>query len=79
MGVRISLRLTAGVLAIAVLFGSTPSGARGAIVDRISRQRSEIEAIHARLQRKRDQLGFEALRERDYRRQLSETNASIAW
>jgi murein DD-endopeptidase MepM/ murein hydrolase activator NlpD len=78
MGVRVAVRTVAGVLAVAVLFGSAPSGARAAIADRITRQRSELEAIHARLQRKRGQLDFEALRERDYQRQLTETNASIA-
>lgn len=44
----------------------------------IVRQRSKIEAIHARLQQKRQQLDFEVTREADVRHQLDQTNASIA-
>lgn len=46
--------------------------------DQIARQRARIEAIHARLVQKRQQLDFESLRARDYRRQLSQTTASIS-
>jgi murein DD-endopeptidase MepM/ murein hydrolase activator NlpD len=44
----------------------------------IVQQQSKIEAIHARIREKRDQLQFEALREADIRHQLGETTTAIS-
>jgi len=44
----------------------------------IVQQQSKIEAIHARIRQKRDQLQFEALREADIKRQLGETTSAIS-
>ena len=46
--------------------------------DQIARQRARIEATHARLVKKRQQLDFESLRVRDFARQLSQTTKSIS-
>jgi murein DD-endopeptidase MepM/ murein hydrolase activator NlpD len=68
-----------GVFVLALMLGSFPA-ARGAAAtsDQIQRQRSQINATHERLHQKRQQLNLEELRERDYKRQLSESSASIA-
>jgi murein DD-endopeptidase MepM/ murein hydrolase activator NlpD len=44
----------------------------------IVQQQSKIEATHARIREKRDQLQFEANREADIRRQLGETTTAIS-
>jgi murein DD-endopeptidase MepM/ murein hydrolase activator NlpD len=44
----------------------------------IVQQQSKIDAIHARIRKKRDQLEFEALRENDIRHQLGETTTAIS-
>jgi murein DD-endopeptidase MepM/ murein hydrolase activator NlpD len=44
----------------------------------IVQQQSKIDAIHARIREKRDQLEFEALRETDIRHQLGETTTAIS-
>ena len=44
----------------------------------IVQQQSKIDAIHARIREKRDQLEFEAHRESDIRRQLGETTTAIS-
>jgi murein DD-endopeptidase MepM/ murein hydrolase activator NlpD len=66
------------VLATGALLFESGTVARAGFADRIDRQRSALEAIHARIKQKRAQLRFEELREADYRRQFSETSASIA-
>ena len=68
--------MVAFVAIFAVTMTATATRARTS--DSIARQRAKIHAIHARLQQKRQQLNFEAVRETDFKRQLSETNASIA-
>jgi murein DD-endopeptidase MepM/ murein hydrolase activator NlpD len=54
----------------------------GAPVDAASpaivQQQSKIEAIHARIREKRDQLQFESAREADIRHQLGETTTAIS-
>jgi murein DD-endopeptidase MepM/ murein hydrolase activator NlpD len=44
----------------------------------IVQQQSKIDAIHARIRKRRDQLEFEALRETDIRHQLGETTTAIS-
>lgn len=77
MGQHLRGHWTAAVLAASALLFGTGTVAQATFSDRIEHQRSAIEAIHARIKQKRAQLHFEELREADYRRQLSETNASI--
>lgn len=64
--VFVALLLCRGVTAVAA--------ASSAIVQ----QQSKINAIHARINEKRDQLQFEARREADIRRQLGETTTAIS-
>ncbi len=66
------------VLAACMFAALFPGGAHATIGDKIERKQAEIDALHARLDRKRDQLHFQELREQDLARQLGETNASIA-
>jgi murein DD-endopeptidase MepM/ murein hydrolase activator NlpD len=49
-----------------------------AVGDKIEAKQAEIDAVHRRLERKRDQLHFQEVRSRDLEAQLSETNAGIA-
>ncbi len=66
------------VLAAVSVVTAFPSATRATIGDKIQRKQAEIDALHARLDRKRDQLRFQESREQDLARQLGETNASIA-
>jgi murein DD-endopeptidase MepM/ murein hydrolase activator NlpD len=50
----------------------------GAASPAIVQQQSKIEAIHARIREKRDQLQFEALQETDIRHQLGQTTTAIS-
>ena len=72
-----TLRWAVFLLAGAI-FATTGTAARASSSDLITRQKARVEAIHARLVQKRQQLDFETLRARDYRRQLSQTTASIS-
>jgi murein DD-endopeptidase MepM/ murein hydrolase activator NlpD len=78
-GRRSATRLAAFV-ACATLFasGSPHDAASASIGDRIHATQAQIDALHKRLERKRDELGFQQQREADLVRQLGETNASIA-
>ncbi|MGH8164822.1 MAG: PcsB-like coiled-coil domain-containing protein, partial [Rhodanobacteraceae bacterium] len=57
--------------------GVAPARASG-LQDRIRRHQRQIHETHVQLQRKRDQLGADRLRERDLRDQLQRTNGAIA-
>lgn len=57
---------------------AAPRSVVATIGDKIQSKQAEIDALHRRLDRKRDQLHFQEQRERDLARQLGETNDSIA-
>ena len=63
---------------VGAIFATTGTTFGANSSDQIARQRARIDEIHARLAQKRQQLDFEALRASDYRRQLSQTTASIS-
>jgi septal ring factor EnvC (AmiA/AmiB activator) len=66
--------MLAAALASLALFAS-----RGPVAaDSISAKQAQIEALHARLERKRDLLNFQQRRAADLANQLNETNGSIA-
>ncbi|HEY8296619.1 MAG TPA: peptidoglycan DD-metalloendopeptidase family protein [Candidatus Baltobacteraceae bacterium] len=75
-------RSIVAVALIAALAGALPyTGATAhasGIRDRIRRHQEQIHQTHLRLERKKDQLQFERMRERDLRDQLDRTNGAIA-
>jgi murein DD-endopeptidase MepM/ murein hydrolase activator NlpD len=69
----------APAVALPVRPASSASERRVATVgDKIQAKQAEIDAVHRRLEVKRDQLHFQELRARDLQAQLSETNSGIA-
>ena len=66
------------VAAALVLAFATFGSAAANVGDKIHSTQSQLDALHQRLDRKRDQLQFQRRRESDLAHQLSETNDSIA-
>jgi len=66
-----------GLCAVLLLFTGY-SAVSASPPESIRQKQSDLHALHERLRQKRQQLGFEKLRESDFKRQLSETSDSIA-
>ena len=75
-----SLRRAVSVLALATLaiLGAPRAPGSANVGDKIRTTQSQLDALHARLDRKRTELHFQETREADLSRQLSETSANIA-
>ncbi len=62
----------------AMSLAGAPDRRVATVGDKIQAKQAEIDAIHRRLERKRDQLRFQEMRSRDLEAQLAETDAGIA-
>jgi murein DD-endopeptidase MepM/ murein hydrolase activator NlpD len=71
-------RFAVASLAAVVALAGVRQSVVATIGDKIQSKQAEIDALHRRLDQKRDQLHFQEQRERDLARQLGETNESIA-